>query len=962
MTPDEFIRKWKSAELNERAAAQSHFIDLCRMLDEPAPTDVDPKGEWYAFERGATKTTGGEGWADVWKRDHFGWEYKGKRKDLKAAFAQLQQYALALENPPLLVVCDMDRFEIHTNWTNSVSAVHEFGLDDLRDANVRQKLKSVFSDPERLKPGKTRQALTEEAAAEFAKLAQRLRDRGRPAETVAHFINRLVFCMFAEDVDLLPNKMFKRMLEHASSRPDEFQSLASDLFKAMQSGGRVGFEHVAWFNGGLFNDDTALPLDKDDIALTLVAANLDWAEIDPSILGTLFERGLDPDKRSQLGAHYTDRDKIMMIVDPVIVRPWLAEWETAKAEIAKSVEKSRSAKSASARTKAHDQAVAEYRSFLNKLRAFRVLDPACGSGNFLYLALLALKDIEHRVSIEAEAMGLQREFSQVGPAAVKGIEINPYAAELARVSVWIGEIQWMRRNGFGVSDRPILKPLDHIECRDAVLNEDGSEATWPDADAIVGNPPFLGDKAMLSVLGTAYVDKLRSKFAGRVPGGVDLVVYWFEKARAAVEAGLSKSAGLVSTQAIRRGSNRSVLDKISAGATIFDAWADEPWVVDGAAVRVSLVCFAREIDNPRQYRLDGKRVTSIHADLTGDTVDLTKALPLPENVGWCFQGPVKVGPFDVPGDTARNWLQLPRNPNGRSNSDVVRPWLNGQDVTRRSSDRWIVDFADMPEKDAAVYEAPFEYVRRNVKPLRDKNNRERRRIFWWQHGETVPGLRKKTIGLKRLIATPRVSKHRIFVWVSLKVLPDSRINIVVRDDDATFGILHSRFHEAWSLRLGGWHGVGNDPQYTPSTGFETFPFPVGLAPNIPAAASANDPRAKKIAEAADQLHKLRENWLNPADLVRREPEVVAGFPDRFVPINEDAERALKKRTLTNLYNERPTWLANAHAELDAAVAAAYNWPTDISEEDALARLFALNQERAAGSAPGELLAETAPTE
>ena len=182
MTPDEFVRKWKNVELNERAAAQSHFIDLCRMLDEPAPTDVDPKGDWYAFERGATKTTGGEGWADVWKREHFGWEYKGKRKDLRAAFAQLQQYALALENPPLLVVCDMDRFEIHTNWTNSVSSVHDFSLDDLRDANIRQKLKWVFSDPEQLKPGKTRQALTEQAAAEFAKLAQRLRDRDHPAE------------------------------------------------------------------------------------------------------------------------------------------------------------------------------------------------------------------------------------------------------------------------------------------------------------------------------------------------------------------------------------------------------------------------------------------------------------------------------------------------------------------------------------------------------------------------------------------------------------------------------------------------------------------------------------------------------------------------------------------------------------------------------------------------------------
>jgi len=523
---------------------------------------------------------------------HFGWEYKGKRKDLDAAFAQLQQYALALENPPLLVVCDLDRFRIRTNWTNSVSEVHEFALDDLRDAAVRQKLKWVLSDPERLKPGKTRQALTEQAAAEFAKLAQRLRERGHPSEPVAHFINRLVFCMFAEDVELLPNKMFKRMLEHTLARPDEFETMASDLFRAMKAGGRIGFEHVAWFNGGLFNDDAALPLDKDDITLTLRAAGLDWAEIDPSILGTLFERGLDPDKRSQLGAHYTDRDKIMLIVAPVIVRPWLKEWEATKADIAAAFTKAMDAKSAGAKTKARDQAVVVYRAFLDRLRAFRVLDPACGSGNFLYLALLALKDLEHRASIEAEATGLHREFPQIGPASVKGIEINPYAAELARVSVWIGEIQWMRRNGFGVSRDPILKPLETIECRDAILNADGTEATWPDADVVIGNPPFLGGKLLRTVLGGEYVDRLFKDYAGRVPAEADLVTYWFTKVWELMRIDRLKRVGLVATNSIRGGANRRVLEPITNGGIIFDAWDDEAWVVDGAAVRVSIICFA----------------------------------------------------------------------------------------------------------------------------------------------------------------------------------------------------------------------------------------------------------------------------------------------------------------------------------------------------------------------------------
>jgi type II restriction/modification system DNA methylase subunit YeeA len=954
VTPDQFIAKWKVAELKERSAAQSHFIDLCRMLDEPAPTDADPTGEWYAFERGATKITGGEGWADVWKRGYFGWEYKGKRKDLDAAFAQLQQYALALENPPLLVVCDLNRFRIRTNWTNSISVVHEFALDDLRDAAVRQKLKWVLSDPERLKPRKTRQALTEQAAAEFAKLAQRLRERGHPSETVAHFINRLVFCMFAEDVDLLPNKMFQRMLEHTHARSEEFETMASDLFRAMKAGGRIGFEHVAWFNGGLFNDDAALPLDKDDITLTLRAAGLDWAEIDPSILGTLFERGLDPDKRSQLGAHYTDRDKIMLIVAPVIVRPWLAEWEATKADITAAFAKALDAKSAGAKTKARDQAVVVYRAFLDRLRAFRVLDPACGSGNFLYLALLALKDLEHRASIEAEAMGLQREFPQIGPASVKGIEINRYAAELARVSVWIGEIQWMRRNGFGASRDPILKPLETIECRDALLNPDGMEAEWPNADVIVGNPPFLGNKKMLRILGEKYVTTLRRTYSGRVPTGANLVMYWFQKAWESLATTSTERAGLVGTQAIRRGASRRVLDTIVREGRIFDAWDDEPWVVDGAAVRVSVVSFDKARTGP--VRLDGQSVECIASDLVA-TSETKEPEGLEQNSGVCFQGTISGGPFEVPGDQAREWLSLPLNPNQKPNSPVLRPWSNADDLTGRPSDTWIIDFGtNMPLEEAMLFQEPFGYLesacqgetqRRandNEPPLRDGEPRTQAR--WWMLQRPRPRLRSAVSQLERFISTPRVAKFRTFVWLNSMVLPDTRLVVIARDDDVTFGILQSRPHELWALRYGARHGVGNDPEYVHTKTFETFPFPEGLTPNIPASSYVDDPRAVKIAEAAKRLNELREAWLNPPDLVKRVPEVVPGFPDRILPVDDKAATILKKRTLTNLYNERPTWLANAHRVLDAAVAAAYGWPADISEDDALARLFALNQSRA----------------
>ena len=940
MTPGAFIAKWRASQLKERSASQEHFIDLCRLLGEPTPAEVDPAGEWYCFERGARKDTGGDGWADVWKQGCFAWEYKGRRADLDAAFDQLRQYALALENPPLLIVSDMARFRIRTNWTNSVSVTHEFTLDDLADGTTRDKLKWAMSDPERLRPGETRQAVTERAAATFAELAQGLRDRGHDPQTVAHFVNRLVFCMFAEDVGLLPDDMFTRMLERTRGDPDKFADYASRLFGAMASGGDVGFETVAWFNGGLFDDDTALPLDREGIETALEAAALDWSEIDPSILGTLFERGLDPDKRSQLGAHYTDRDKIMRIVEPVIVRPLLAEWETAKAGIAAMVERADAAGSPAAQTRMRRQADQALRTFLERLRRFTVLDPACGSGNFLYLALHALKDIEHRVQLEAETLGLARGFPAVGPANVKGIEVNAYAAELARVSVWIGEIQWMRRNGFSNSTNPILDPLDTIECRDAILAPDGGEPDWPDADVVIGNPPFLGDRVMRGGLGHEYTEHLRRTYRASVSASADLVCYWFAKAGALVAKGSVARAGLVATNSIRGGNNRPVLDRIVTDCSIFDAWSDEPWVIDGAAVRVSLVCFG-PCDTDLPIALNGGPAPHIHADLTEDGIDLTRVTRLDRNWAVAFLGVYKNGPFDIPGDLAREWLRLPANPNGRPNADVLKPRLNGMDLTRRPAGNWIVDFGeDMGESEAALYEAPFAHVVEHVKPVRLGRRRERHRRYWWRHGETRPGMWRAIHGLHRFIATPTVSKHRLFVWLNAGVCPDHQLIVIARDDDVTFGILHSRFHEAWSLRLG--TSLEDRPRYTPTTTFETFPFPDGLSPNVPAADYAEDPRAVAIAEAARQVVELRDRWLNPPEWVEWVDEPVPGYPKRPVARDEAAAKELKARTLTNLYNARPQWLADAHAALDSAVAAAYGWDGGISDHDALTALLDLN--------------------
>ncbi|MFJ7723681.1 class I SAM-dependent DNA methyltransferase, partial [Rhodococcus erythropolis] len=679
MTPEQFIAKWENSTLKERSASQSHFNDLCSVLGVENPIDADQKGEWYCFERGASKTAGGEGWADVWKKGHFGWEYKGKRKDLKAAFAQLQQYAVALDNPPLLVVSDMDRIIVHTNWTNTVSETHEIKLAELTNPHKRELLRWVFLDPNRLKPQKTIDALTREVADKFASLALRLHERGFDPKVVAHFVNRLVFCMFAEDINLLPRQLFTQILDKSHTQPALSEKLFSQLFASMRKGGLFGIDEIKWFNGGLFDDATAIPLTRDELKLVGQAAALDWTDIDPSIFGTLFERGLDPAKRSQLGAHYTDPEKIMMIVRPVIIEPLWAEWEAVKETIQKP------------RTGAKRKQEL-LNGFLERLKTFRVLDPACGSGNFLYLALLALKDIEHRVNLDAEALGFGKQLPTVGPEAVLGIELNPYAAELARVSIWIGEIQWMRKNGYGVSERPILKSLDNIENRDALLNPDGTEATWPKADVAIGNPPFLGNKKMMAELGEDYVQTLRTRYAPRVSGGVDLVTYWFDKAWRAIKGQQLEAAGFVSTNSIRGGANRTVISPIAEQGGIFEAWDDEEWTVDGAAVRVSLMCFKQT--SATQNKLNGQPVSKIFSDLTASVsgTDITSAKRLAANRALSFQGPVKVGAFDIPGELARQWLKLPINPNGRPNSDVLFPWANGMDIVRRPADKWIIDF------------------------------------------------------------------------------------------------------------------------------------------------------------------------------------------------------------------------------------------------------------------------------
>jgi type II restriction/modification system DNA methylase subunit YeeA len=521
---------------------------------------------------------------------------------------------------------------------------------------------------------------------------------------------------------------------------------------------------------------------------------------------------------------------------------------------------------------------------------------------------------------------------KVGPSQLYGIETNVYAHELASVVVWIGYLQWRKDNAMGEEEEPILRVLDNIQHRDAIMELDAKgnpkldvegnprEPEWPSADFIVSNPPFLGGKLLRRNLGDAYVDSLLKLYNERVPAEADLVTYWFEKARRMVERKQVSAAGLVATQGIRGGANREVLKRIADSGSIFMAWSDRNWINEGAAVHISIVGFDSGGETTRT--LDGAAAEAIHPDLTSG-VNTTTAQPLPENANLCFMGTTKVGAFDLDPDTARKMLAAPLNPNGRPNSEVVRPWVNARDITHRPRGMYIIDFGvDMPEEEAALYEMPFEYLREQVWAKRLENNRESYRVKWWIHGEPRTDYRSAIARLNRYIITTRVSKHRLFVWLGTETVPDSATFAFARSDDYFFGVLHSRIHELWARAQGTQlREVESGFRYTPTSTFETFPFPWP-----PGKEPQDSPQVKAIAEAARELVRQRDNWLNPPDA---------------------APEALAKLTLTNLYNKRPTWLENAHRKLDEAVFAAYGWPAALTDAELLERLLDLNRERAA---------------
>lgn len=919
LTPQAFVDKWRHAELKERSAYQQHFLDLCRLINHPAPADIDPKGDFFTFEAGASKVAGGDGFADVWYKGHFGWEYKGKHGNLDKAYQQLLQYREALENPPLLIVSDIGTIVIHTNFTNTVKRKITLTLEDLLTNDGMATLEKVFRNPEALRSDETSEGVTQKAAIHFAKLAEALRIAGYPNQQVAQFLIRLLFCLFAEDVGLLPPRLFSNLIRSFRNHPKTFTKQLGQLFEAMSTGGAFGMEMILHFDGRLFDNAEVLEIGVDGLDMLQGVARLDWSNIEPSIFGTLFERSLDPTKRSQLGAHYTSKEDILLIVEPVLMAPLRRKWETVQME-ARELADQRDAAKGTKRAGNQKKLSDLLTGFSQEIAAIKVLDPACGSGNFLYVALRQLLNLQKEVITLAGSLQVGAFFPSVNPEQLYGIEINEYAHQLAQATIQIGYIQWLRENGFGFPEEPILKPLDNILHMDAILTYDEQgkpiEPDWPKADVIVGNPPFVGGNKVRQELGDNYIEDLFALYKDRVPAFSDFVCYWFEKARAAISIRNAKRAGLIATNSIRGGVNREVLKNIKRTGDIFWAISDKDWILEGASVNVSMIGF----DNGDEVNctLDGCYVGKVNPDLTS-TIDLTVVKPLPENAKICYRSDEKGGPFDIAPNIAQEILSAPLNPGKLPNSEVVRKYFNAFDIVQRWRGFWIIDFGvDLPIEKASLYELPFEYVKKNVKPIRDLVRNIREKEYWWLHRRPGPDMREALRPLQRYIVTPAISKYRLFIWLDNNAIPDHALYVFARDDNYFFGILQSRPHELWALRLG--TSLEDRPRYTPTTTFETFPFPWQ-----PGKEPIDDPRVQAIAQAAKELVEKRDSWLNPP---------------------EASEADLKKRTLTNLYNQRPSWLELAHQKLDRAVFAAYGWPYGLTDEEILERLLELNLERA----------------
>ena len=1051
-----FIARWAQSGGAEQANSQSFLSELCRDVlgvDPPQPSLPDEALNSYVFERGVRFDNGdgtsSTGRIDLYRRGCFVLESKqgvlrreaeeaqrlqaaglnprkrgaavrgtpGWAQAMRRAKGQAESYIRALPadegRPPFLLVVDVGHtIEVYAEFSRTGGAYtpfpdaahHRLRLDQLAEAEVRGLLRTLWTDPLSLDPSRRSAQVTREIAEHLAALAKSLEADGHGPDTVATFLMRCLFTMFAEDVELLPKRSFTDLLSGLRDQPAIFRRMVEDLWRAMKVGDfsaavRVRTRH---FNGALFEQATALDLTQPQIDLLLEASRADWRHVEPAIFGTLLERALSPRERHKLGAHYTPRAYVERLVLPTVIEPLREQWDAAQA---------------AATLLAPEAARAELRRFHRELCELRVLDPACGSGNFLYVTLEHLKRLEAEVLDALRALGetqaaLEGTHATVGPHQFLGIEVNPRAARIAELVLWIGYLQWhVRTHGSAHVPEPVIGDFHKIECRDAVLAWDSTRlvldehhqpvtrwdgfstrphpvtgeevpdetmrvpvyeyvnprpATWPEAEYVVGNPPFIGCKMMRAVLGDGYVDALRTTL-DQVPSSADYVMYWWDKAAEIAGRQGVRRFGFITTNSITQTFNRQVLARhLGVAGRLHLAFAvpDHPWVdtAAGASVRIAMTTaapgpgpglLAKVVSE--QVLADGESLVAVRLTEGDIAVDfavgpsLAAVTALTANSRLCGFGCALHGAGFIL--DAADAAALRASAPAAAGQAIIRPYANGRDVAGRSRGAFVIDFSGLDrDAAAAVHPAAYQRVLVRVKPERDLNRRDSIRRLWWRFGWERPTLREALRGLRRFIATPETAKHRFFVFLPSEVVPDHMLVNVASEDALLLGVLSSRVHTAWALAAGG--TLEDRPRWNNTRCFDPFPFP--------AATPAQQARIRDLGEQLD-AHRKRQQALHPEltltdmyNVLERLRAIrgtavsaAVGLPSEH---RRDADATAKERRVHE--QGLVSVLLQIHDDLDAAVFDAYGWDLAIGDEELLEKLVALNAERAAEEKAG----------
>lgn len=1043
---EKFITRWSKASGTELANAQLFVTELCTLLEleQPAPATDDTRDNKYVFERRVIfrhgDGTSSEGRIDCYRRGAFVLESKkirdavhtkGFDDRMQRARGQAEAYARALPShegrPPFVIAVDVGHvIELYAEFSQSGATYtpfpdarsHRIRLSDLRDAAIRERLQAIWRDPLSLDPAKRTAEVTREVAERLALVAKALEDAKHDPEVVASFLTRCLFCMFAEDVGLLPKRSFADLLANLSENPAGFVPMLTDVWRAMDKGEfSVALQgNVLLFNGKLFKNPTVLPLGREHIDLLRQAAKSDWKQVEPAIFGTLLERALNPLERHALGAHYTPRAYVERLVMPTIINPLREDWLAVQG-----------AALVLAREGKMAEAQRLVRGFHRELCAIRVLDPACGSGNFLYVTLDHMKRLEGEVLNQLEAFGdtqrlIEGEGLTVDPHQFLGIEINPRAAAIAELVLWIGYLQWhFRTHGQVLPPQPVLRDFANIECRDAVLAYDrvdyvmddagkavtrwngrtfkthpvtgeqvpderatvpleryvnARHAKWPQANFIVGNPPFIGAATMRQTLGDGYTEALRNTWKD-VPESADFVMYWWNHAAGEVRRGRTRRFGLITTNSLRQTFNRRVIEahlsaKDHHPLALKFAVPDHPWVdsAEGAAVRIAMtVGVARLPDAPpaellmlaseTEGEVDSREVTfhvsrgEINADLTIGA-NVAGAVELRSNESLANRGVQLIGAgFIVTRDDAKK-LGLG---SVKGTEKHIREYRNGRDLTDTPRDVLAIDLFGLTEAEVRKqFPLLYQRVLGFVKPEREQNNRESYRKNWWIFGEPRKDMRPALAGLPRYIATVETAKHRTFQFLDAAILPDNMLIAIAVNDAFYLGVLSSSVHVDWALAQGG--TLEDRPRYNKTRCFETFPFPDAKNAKLRA----------RIADLAEEInaHRKRQQAAHPH-------LTITGMYNVIEKLKSGEALTAKEK---NIHDDGlVAVLKSLHDELDCAVLSAYGWDDLIPMMESinapgnaytttrpsikagltteiLARLVALNHERAAEEKAG----------